>query len=214
MPTAERNSRPRRLRPGRGAMSHRWMARLAVVAVFAASVVGCSRASRYRDVPFEQPGIPVAARQSFCNGYLTRAALTSMLDNIQSVTELNRLSPGPMIGDCLFYDQKGLVLKVGEYYFPDEAVRSILSSAASEPGAILGGGAVAYPDRGAVYADVLLPRTGWAQIYVPQRSASPGALQAALRAVSLLPAVHLRKMKEPSASASPPTGTERPRRSR
>jgi hypothetical protein len=215
MPTAEKNNPPRRLHPGRSLMRNRWIPFAVVLAIFAASVVGCSRASRYRDVPFEQPGVPVAARQSFCNGYLTRAALTSMLGDIQSVTELNRFSPGVMVGDCLFYDRKGLVLKInGEYLLSDEAVRGILSSAASEPGAILDGGAVAHPDRGAVYADVFLPRGGWAQIYVPQRSASPGALQAALRAVSLLPAVHLRKMKEASASDSPPTGTERPRRSR
>jgi hypothetical protein len=196
-------------------MRNRWIPFAVVLAIFAASVFGCSRASRYRDVPFEQPGVPVAARQSFCNGYLTRAAVISLLGDVELITELNRFSPGVMVGDCLFYDRKGLVLKIGgEYLLSDKAVRSILSSAASEPGAILDGGAVAHPDRDGVYADVFLPRGGWAQIYVPQRSASPGALQAALRAVSLLPAVHLRKLKEASASASPPTGTERPTRSR
>jgi hypothetical protein len=196
-------------------MRNRWIRFAAVLAIFAASVVGCSRAPRYRDVPFEQPGVPVAARQSFCNGYLTRAAVVSLLGDVELITELNRLSPGVMVGDCLFYDQKGLVLKIGgEYLLSDRAVRSILSSAASRPGAILDGEAVAYADRDGVFADVFLPRGGWGEIYVPQRSASPGALQAALRAVSLLPAVHLRKMKEASASASPPTGTERPTRSR
>jgi hypothetical protein len=196
-------------------MRNRWIPFAVVLAISAASVVGCSRASRYRDVPFEQPGVPVAARQSFCNGYLTRAAVVVLLGDVQSVTELNRFSPGIMVGDCLFYDQKGLALKInGEYLLSDRAVRSILSSAASRPGAILDGEAVAYADRDGVFADVFLPRGGWGEIYVPQRSASPGVLQAALRAVSLLPAVHLRKMKEASASASPPTSTERPRRSR
>jgi hypothetical protein len=213
MPTAERNNRPRRLRPGRGAMSHRWMARLAVVAVFAASVVGCSRAPHRDDVPFEQPGTPVAARQSFCNGYLTRGYVTSVLGDLHLVTEWNRFPPGIMVGECSFYDQNGLVLRVyGDYLISDDAIREVRSWDASQSGALVDGEAVAYPAPDGAVAHVALPQGGQAEVFVPKRGGgSQELLRATLRVASLFPAVHVRKLKVASASASGSTPTTGPR---
>jgi hypothetical protein len=194
-------------------MRNRWIPFAVVLAIFAASVVGCSRAPRYRDVPFEQPGIPVAARQSFCNDYLTRAAVVALLGDVQLITEWNRFPPGIMVGECSFYDQNGLVLRVyGDYLISDDAIREVRSWDASQPGALVDGEAVVYPAPDGAVAHVTLPQGGQAEVFVPKRGGgSQELLRATLRVASLFPAVHVRKLKVASASASGSTPTTAPR---
>jgi hypothetical protein len=196
-------------------MNHQRTAFRAVVVFFVASSTGCSGAPRPDDAPFEQPGRPLAARQSFCNGYLTRATVVSILGDLHLITEWNRFPPGLMVGDCSFYDQKGLVLRVyGDYLVSDDAIREVRSWDASQPGAVVDGEAVAYPAPDGAVAHVTLPQAGQAEIFVPKREGVQENLRATLRAAMIFPVVHLRKLREASASDSPPTGTERPTRSR
>jgi hypothetical protein len=194
-------------------MNHRRIASVVAAVLLLSCGTSCSKAPRHFDTPFEQPGTPIASRESFCSGYLTRDSATSMLGGLRSITERNRFSSAVMVGDCSLYDKDGLVLRIyGDYLLSDGGPTEAHSRDASQPGAVLGGAAVAYPAANGVFAAVALPQGGRAEIFVSRRRASPGTLRAALRTASMSPVIHLRKLREASASASPPTGTERPRR--